>query len=395
VGQGDEPSVSILHWSLSKAVGIIRGEKNTKVVLTIITAADPSGPTVKIDLIRDEVKLEERAAKSEIRTVEAPAGDLKIGVIDLPSFYSDLGARHRDEKDFRSASRDVDKILTDLKKEQVDGVILDLRGNSGGSLIEAIQMTGLFIKSGPVVIVRKNFGANLLEDEDRGISYSGPMVVLIDRLSASASEIVAAALQDYGRAVLVGDHKTHGKGTVQYVLRLGRDRKLGSLKITNALFYRVIGISTQLRGVEPDIEMPSVYGFAEMGEESLPNPLTAPVIDPVDFLAFDDLRQEKVLLRRKSLERRAAEGTYVTYTNLLSQVSEMSRADVLPLNIEERRVRARQRQRLGELQSKLAEGALSSADEEEATRDFVLLESLRVLRDLIELKAKTRSVTTR
>lgn len=276
VAQGDKEPVSILYWPLSKAVRIIRGEKGTKVVLTVIPADDTTGTRTKtIDLIRDEVKLEAQAAKGAVKEFTETNGvPYRIGVLTLPEFYADFEAARNGDDNARRASTDVRRILGEFATNRLDGVILDLRNNGGGSLTEAIDIAGLFIPIGPIVQVREQRGVSVLPDGDPETVYSGPLVVLVNRLSASASEIVAAALQDYGRAVIVGDSKTHGKGTVQTVYPLSKlNDDLGSLKVTTASFYRIAGGSTQLKGVVPDVVLPSLYDALEIGEEYLPHAL--------------------------------------------------------------------------------------------------------------------------
>ncbi len=276
VAQDNKKSVNILFWPLSKAVRLIRGEIGTKVVLTIIPAEDKTGTiTKKIDLVRAKVKLEESAASGEVYdAIGTNALPHRLGVVTLPEFYADFTAAHNGDDDARRASTDIRTILKSFSTNNVDGLILDLRNDGGGSLPEAIDITGLFIPFGPVVQVRNQRGVAVLPDGDPTTVYRDPLVVLVNRISASASEIVAAALQDYGRAVIVGDSKTHGKGTVQTVLPLSRlTDDLGSLKVTTASFYRIKGGSTQLRGVTPDVILPSLYDTLEIGEEFLPNAL--------------------------------------------------------------------------------------------------------------------------
>ena len=264
VGQEGKEPVSILHWPLYKAVRLIRGEKDSTVVLTVIPASDRSGTrTRKIDLVREEVKLEEQAAHGKIKNHATAGGDTRhIGVITLPDFYADFSADQNDS-DARRASTDMRRLIREQEKEGIDGMIVDLRNNGGGSLIEAIEIAGLFITSGPVVQVKERNGVQVLPDADPMIEYDGPMIVLVNHLSASASEILAAALQDYRRAIIVGDEKTHGKGTVQTLMPLG-DRR-GSLKLTTAGFYRINGKSTQLNGVTPDIIIPSYLDVMGLG----------------------------------------------------------------------------------------------------------------------------------
>jgi carboxyl-terminal processing protease len=278
VAQGTNPPVEVIDWKLNKVVDLIRGEKGTEVRLTVIPvdAADNSVRKV-VSLIRAEIKLEDSEAKAKLLELPAEGGysATRIGVISLPSFYADLKNRGPNRK---STTTDVAKLLTRLKAEKVSGVILDLRHNGGGSLEEAINLTGLFIKEGPVVQVKDSDGHITVDkDTDSDILYDGPLIVMTSRFSASASEILAGALQDYGRALIVGDASTHGKGTVQTLLDVGpllrTKEELGSLKITIRKFYRASGSSTQRKGVVPDIILPSINNHAEVGEDSLPNAL--------------------------------------------------------------------------------------------------------------------------
>src|SRR5882724_9470632 len=296
VAQGEQPFVDVVDMNLTKAVQLIRGPKGTDVSLKMIPAdGDSSAPKI-VTLKRDEIKLEDQAAKAKIidlPNTQSPNGqNLRLGVIDLPSFYAqfDVGGNRRNElageggaSAPKSTTADVARLLKKLKEENVSGVILDLRRNGGGSLEEAIKLTGLFIKEGPVVQV-KNFDGKIEQDDDTdpSIAYAGPLIVLTSKFSASASEILAGALQDYGRALIVGDASTHGKGTVQSLIQLApymRQKGLaatnnpGAVKITIRKFYRASGASTQLKGVTPDVVLPSVNNHAEVGEASLENPL--------------------------------------------------------------------------------------------------------------------------
>jgi len=277
VAQGTNDFVDVIDWKLNKVVELIRGPKGTEVRLTIIPADAPD-PSIRkvVTLTRDEITLENQEAKAKLLEIPVKPGETsKVGIIDLPSFYADLGSR---EVDHKSTTTDVAKLLKKLKAEKVDGIILDLRRNGGGSLEEAINLTGLFIKEGPVVQVRDSDGAITVDsDKDSSILYEGPLIILTSRFSASASEILAAALQDYKRALVVGDSSTHGKGTVQSLVELNRflrtTNNLGALKLTIRKFYRINGESTQLKGVVPDVVLPSVNNYAEIGEASLPNAL--------------------------------------------------------------------------------------------------------------------------
>lgn len=384
VGQGDEEPVSILHWPLSKAVRQIRGEKGTRVVLRVIPVEDTTGlRTRTIDLIRDEVKLEEQAAKASRRELVSPDGtEWNFGVITLPEFYADFTAvRNRDE-DARRASTDVRALLEEFRTNRVDGVVLDLRNNGGGSLAEAVEIAGFFIPLGPIVQVREHRGVTVLPDSDPVTVYSGPLVVLVNRMSASASEIVAAALQDYGRAVIVGDSKTHGKGTVQTVYPLSRsDTDLGSLKVTTAGFYRIAGGSTQLKGVTPDVVLPSLYDALEIGEEFLPNPLPWSQVRPAWFRPWyhpvGPMIPELVRCSAERIEDNELFGPFLARRDRIRRRMEMAEVS---LNLSDR---IRQIQIEKELESLHDE--ITEPDEDEEKDDLILDEALQILRDLASL----------
>ncbi len=283
VGQGSADFNDVRDMRLDKVVEQIRGKKGTKVRLLVIPsdAADPSKRKT-IEIVRDEIKLKDQEARADIIIKKDKNGEpVKLGWITLPSFYADM-ERHK-----KSTTRDVLQLLKRLKKENIAGLIIDLRRNGGGSLEEAISLTGLFLKSGPIVQTKGSNGNIVVSsDPDPSIAYAGPLVVLTSRQSASASEIFAAALQDYGRALIVGDEKTFGKGTVQTILEIGRFTSLlgsssqedGALKLTIQKFYRVAGGSTQLNGVASDVVLPSLTDLPEFGEGSLKN-----------FLPFDEV----------------------------------------------------------------------------------------------------------
>jgi len=384
VAQDDQPPVSVLHWPLYRAVRLIRGAVGSRVVLTVIPAADPTGSTTRtVDLIREEVKLEEREAKSRIESRATEDGrTLRIGVIVLPAFYADMAGK-RLGAGYKSSSGDVAAILRKMRDENVDGIILDLRNNGGGSLIEAVLMTGLFIESGPVVLVKERRGISILPDNDPVIAYGGPMVVLVNRISASASEILAAALQDYGRAIIIGDSKTHGKGSVQSVLTLGRNDNMGSVKVTSALFYRISGGSTQLKGVEPDIVIPSAFDSMEFGEDSLPNPLEWSTVRPVMFSPFDDLSGTIPALRTRSEARQAADERFQANRELLRRIEAMNADIDISLNYEERKNRAQTEKELLDVQNRLIDQA---EGEKDTAPDLVAEEALRILADLVQIK---------
>ena len=393
VAQGDQEPVSILHWPLSKAVRIIRGEKNTKVVLTVIPASDPTGGTTKkIDLVRDEVKLEEQAAKGEVKDIQGRDGvTRKFGVIRLPEFYADIKGRRENGNEPRSSSRDVEKILDDLKTNRISGVVLDLRNNGGGLLSEAVEMTGLFIDSGPVVQVSNGRATEVLSDDDPDTIYDGPLVVLVNRETASASEILAGALQDYGRAVIVGDTKTHGKGTVQSMASLKNgDPSLGTLKVTTASFYRIAGGSTQMKGVTPDIITPSIFDSMEVGEEYLPHALTWSTVFPALYRRAADLDSILPALKLRSEERQQKDPKFAAYRSLVEQLGERQKASDISLNLEERLKLARSEKELQEL---LQDTNGKDAKKEKKNQDIILNEALKILSDFTILQQKPTDVT--
>ncbi len=298
VGQGHDGKLQdVVGWRVDDVVDLIRGAKHTVVRLEVIHEdTSVSGPTEIIEIIRDEVKLEEQAAKSQIIEILGEDEEMvKVGVIDLPVFYLDFSGRAMNRPDYRSSTRDVRKLITEMKAEGIKGLIIDLRNNGGGSLLEATTLTGLFIDEGPVVQVRNSSGRiSTEEDTDPGMAWDGPMAVLVNRYSASASEIFAAAIQDYGRGLIIGE-TTFGKGTVQNLVdlddyaRSGDAGKMGQLKITMAQFFRVNGGSTQNRGVEPDIEFPSAGDPEEYGERSLENALPWTSIASANYKREGDL----------------------------------------------------------------------------------------------------------
>lgn len=280
VGQGkDGAIIDVVGWRLQDVVDLIRGPKGSLVRLQIIPEEGvATGLSKTIVLVRNKIKLEDQAAKKSV--IEIPDGktNLRIGVVDIPAFYRDFDGASQGDKDFRSTTRDVRKILKELAAEKVNGIVIDLRQNGGGSLTEATELTGLFIPSGPVVQVKDYTGSlDIEQDVDSEQVYAGPLAVLVDRYSASASEIFAGAIQDYGRGIIVGE-PTFGKGTVQTLIDLGRfvhngDNDLGRLRLTMAQFFRVDGASTQFRGVVPDIIYPTASESNDEGERSLENAL--------------------------------------------------------------------------------------------------------------------------
>ena len=280
VAQGDTGRVEdIVGWYVDDAVKKIKGSRGTVVRLQILSAdALPNTPPKEIRLVREKINLQESRATKEIVTINQNKRDYKIGVINLPSFYRDFESAGKREKDFASTTRDVQRMIDSLRLENIDGLVLDLRNNGGGSLTEAISLTGLFIPKGPVVQVKESSGeSETYTDPDPSVVYDGPLAVLINRFSASASEIFAAAIQDYKRGIIIGD-QTYGKGTVQTMVDLNQwmpreTEKLGQVNITIQKFYRINGSSTQRKGVTPDVEFPSAFSAEEYGESSQPTAL--------------------------------------------------------------------------------------------------------------------------
>lgn len=340
VAQGKEAFVDTVDMKLDKVVEMIRGKKGTVVRLQVIpaNANDPSKRRV-VELVRDNVKLTEQEAKAEIIEKDLPDGSIqKLGWITLPSFYQDM----EKSRTGKSTSRDVAALLKRLEQEQIQGLIVDLRKDGGGSLDEAIKMSGLFINQGPVVQVKDaNGDIDVLKDREGNALYTGPMIVLVNKLSASASEIFAAAMQDYGRALIVGDSSTFGKGTVQTMLELGRFMPMlgnsandaGALKLTVQKFYRVAGGSTQLRGVVSDVKLPSLTDNSEFGESALQHPLAYDEVEPAPIdvagnrkpLSVDDLRQ-------RSANRVSQDPQFQDISEDIRQLNERLKNNRLSLN---------------------------------------------------------------
>jgi carboxyl-terminal processing protease len=347
VAQAGKEPVDITNVPLSRAVELIRGAKGTTVTLTVLPAGTADGsPPETMSLVRDNVELADQEAKSRI--VDLPNGNgatVRLGVIELPGFYADMGEQAG--ASHRSATADVARLLDKLKAEHVRGVILDLRHNGGGSLQEAVSLTGLFIRTGPVVQTRDRGGdVEVDADEDPAVAYDGPLVVLTSRFTASASEIVAGALQDYGRALVVGDTSTFGKGTVQNVLPLGNLMdKLGlahaydpgALKITIRKFYRPGGASTQLRGVAADIVLPSTSDLGEVSESALKDPLPWDSVPSKPYEHLDMVAPYVAVLRESSARRVAKDRGFHELQTDVVRLREVLAAKSLSLNEPERR----------------------------------------------------------
>ncbi len=315
VGQGDKEPVDVVDMKLNKVVELIRGPKGTEVRLVIWPADATDFATRKtVTLFRDIITLENQEAKAKVIEVPGQKESTRLGIIDLPSFYAKTDG---DKAEQRSTTVDIAKLLKKLNEEKVSGVILDLRLNGGGLLEEAVNLTGLFITNGPVVQVKDPGGEIVtLSDPDPSVAYKGPLIILTSHFSASASEILAGALQDYGRAIIVGDSSTFGKGTVQKLLKLDPyldQNRLhysfdpGALKPTTAKFYRAGGSSTQLRGVIPDMKLPDVLDYMEVGEASMENPLAWDEVSTASFQKWNVVKPYLPELQKRSTRRIAGD----------------------------------------------------------------------------------------
>ncbi|GAA3936826.1 carboxy terminal-processing peptidase [Hymenobacter algoricola] len=328
VAQAAEVPVSVEGWRLDKAIVLIRGKKGTEVRLTI---RKPDGSTKVIPIIRDVVVIEETYAKSAV----VNEGGKKIGYLRLPGFYADFN-----DNGGRSSADDVKKELEKLTKENVQGVVLDLRFNGGGSLQDAVDMTGLFVDSGPVVQVRSGQGApSILNDRDPRVQYSGPLVVLVNKYSASASEILAAAIQDYKRGVVMGSASTYGKGTVQRIVDLddmlgdfNSLKPFGSLKLTTQKFYRINGGSTQFKGVVPDIILPDAYSYLDQGEKESDYPLKWDEITPARYRAWSNAPAYDKL-RTASQARVASSPSFKLMNEMVQRMRKRKDETMVSLNL--------------------------------------------------------------
>lgn len=399
VGQGDqEPFQDIIGWLTDDAVKLIRGKKGTKVRLKVLPAGSPAGAEPKeVVLIREKIKLEEAVATSKVVPVTHEKKQFKIGVIDIPMFYRDFeGARAGG--DFQSTSKDVERFLVDFKKEGVDAVVIDLRNNGGGSLTEAINLTGLFIPYGPVVQRRSGRAAIEVEqDSDPSVTYNGPLVVLQNRFSASASEIFAGAIQDYKRGIIVGE-QSYGKGTVQQLVDLNQflssprtasrtsvgvgsledKERYGQLKLTTEKFYRISGNSTQRKGVMPDILLPSPFDSDKMGESSQPNALPYDEVAKANYERLNtvsDKQFQRVLTKYNN--RLATDEDLRVLKEELAEYKLLSEKKTYSLNLEQRKAERDETEQRRNAIKKLAKGK-SEKDE-----DAYMIEAQRIAADLV------------
>lgn len=344
VGQGENgPITDIMGWRIDDAVALIRGAEDSVVRLDVLPAeAGADGKHKLISLVRKKITLEKQAAKKAIIEVKDGGVIRHIGVISLPEFYQDFAARQNGDKNFKSATRDVSRLLTELKKDKVDGVLVDLRNNGGGSLDEAIELTGLFVGKGPVVQQRDSNGNITVDsDTDTATAWNGPLGVLINRGSASASEIFAAAIQDYGRGVVIGE-TSFGKGTVQTVADLDRLAKndkpeFGEVKMTIAQFFRINGGTTQLRGVTPDIKLPSLNDMKDFGESSFDNALPWSQIKAADYRPEGNLTTIVPMLIASHDKRVSHDQDFRYLQEDIAELNKIRQTNLISLNEADRR----------------------------------------------------------
>lgn len=401
VAQGEDGEFEdVIGWRINDVVKKIRGEKGTVVRLLIIPAGESLNSKPKeVKLVREKVKIEDQAAKSKTLEVEQNGKKYKIGVIEIPKFYTDFDARRTGE-DGKSTTKDVKNLINELKTQGIDGLIIDLRNNGGGALNEAVELTGLFIDSGPVVQVRNSM--NIIEvnsDTDNSIYYDGPLAVLINRFSASASEIFASAIQDYQRGIIIGEN-SFGKGTVQNLVDLNmmssnRTDKYGQVKLTVAKFYRINGETTQKYGAKPDIEFPSYFSPEEFGEANQKSALQPDKINPVDYKKVGDI--SKILNELKSRhEKRASSDPEYEY--ILNQINEYKYSRNLKIISLNEQVRRKEQQDQEDKKLKLENSyrakkdlpLIEKGDKTSSIKDiennYPLNESGKILIDMLTLK---------
>ena len=399
VAQGDDGEVvDVIGWRLDDVVQIIRGPGGTLVRLQILPAGvAPGSPERILSLVRDKVKLEEQAAKSDRLEISHEGNSYHIGVIRVPSFYLDYAARTRGEEDYTSTTRDVERLVGELEAEGIDGLVLDLRQNGGGHLSEATELSGLFIERGPVVQLRQTRrNIEVLDDPMPGVVYDGPLAVLVDRYSASASEIFAAAIQDYQRGIVIGQ-QTFGKGSVQNLFNLDRFMRApgyGQLTLTIGKYYRVTGGSTQHRGVIPDIELPSLVDTDTVGESTRDTALPWDQIDPTRFRAETSLDPAIQLLTERHTARAANDPDYNYLLADVAAFGELRDRETVSLNLVERQaerdlLQEQQLTRENERRAALELEPLASIDDFEAVEssDVQLDQAARVVADMAALDA--------
>ncbi|HED30307.1 MAG TPA: tail-specific protease [Prosthecochloris aestuarii] len=388
VGQGETGEIKdIVGWRISDVVHLIRGKKGSVVRLKILPVSQGGkGPAKIVRIVRDEVTLEELSAKKEVMELDGR----KVGVISVPAFYLDFEGQKQNKPDYVSTSRDVQVIIDELTEEGVEGIVLDLRNNGGGALEEAVKLTGLFISDGPVVQIKNSQGGKMvLRDEDPGVLYEGPLAVLVNRYSASASEILAAAIQDYRRGVVIGS-RTFGKGTVQSILKINRpfnffykSDDLGQLKLTVAKFYRITGESTQHLGVTPDLVFPSLIDSDIVGEDTYPSSLPWDKISAADYLSSSVLDEERIEeLRQRYIERLATDTLYTTYVRDLNELKQFRKKKLVSLSEEGFKAEMERITLFKDNWTRQEQGGEESEEERPDGSDLLLEHAARVVMDM-------------
>ena len=400
VAQGENAFESVIDMRLNNVVKLIRGKRGTKVGLQILRKTKKGFDTLKIFIVRDKILLKDGEAQSSI--FEQPAATenknkqepLRIGVIKLPSFYVDFNDRRKNPKNFKSSSRDVKSHLKNFVVENVDGVILDLRNNGGGGLDEAINMAGLFIGLNPIVIVRQSGGRRVTVHRSRErVAYKGPLVIMLNRYSASASEILAGAMHDYQRALLVGDTTTFGKGTVQNIFQLPEG--YGALKVTIAQFYRVSGWSTQSRGVETSIVLPSLNNVREIGESTLDNALPWRSIDQVSYSPKGSFKRLLPALKQLSKERMKDSKYFQNVDKdvheFMTSIKPMKYTSILKMQEDDSRQKAERELDLSNaIKNETTEEVRNIEEKKEFQADAYIRESMAIIADYINLQQTTK-----
>ncbi|QBM16581.1 tail-specific protease [Marinobacter sp. JH2] len=408
VTQEDEKPVNVIGWRLDEVVDLIRGPRNSIVTLEVIPAnASDETITRSIAISRDEVKLEEQSASKDIIQLDRSGIIHNIGVITIPTFYADFQAMQAGDPNYKSTTRDVRKLIDELKQDGVDGIVMDLRNNGGGALHEANDLVGLFIDKGPTVQIRNaNNDVQVLDDRDPTVAYDGPLVVLVNRMSASASEIFAGAIQDYGRGLVVGS-QTFGKGTVQAVRPLNH----GQLKITQSKFYRVSGGSTQHKGVIPDIEIPSRIDKSRIGEDALDHALPWDQIEAVPHTRYFDFSGIIDELRTRHDDRFNTNPEFSLLQKEIDFLSQQRQIDHVSLNLDERTAHHNQiestrltianarRELRGEAPfdtlddlEEWQDAQVADPDNSDDELDFVIREGGHIMADLLELDQRMASI---
>jgi len=424
VAQGNGEFEDITGWRIENSVAKIKGPKGTTVRLKIIPVGqEMSAKPVIISLVREKIIMEDQSAKKKVETIKSNGTTYKIGIISLPAFYADFNAARQGDKNYKSTTRDVRLLIDTLKtKDKVDAIVMDLRSNGGGSLPEAINLTGLFIDKGPVVQIKdlKN-EVDVNEDTDPGVAWDGPFGVMVDRLSASASEIFAGAIQDYGRGIIFGT-QTYGKGTVQSSIKMddivnpsilqrlaalvgkngvatkpaNNQPQLGLINLTMAKFYRVNGSSTQHKGVMPDIDFPSLYPLDKIGEDTEKSALPWDTVNKSNYVPVADLSQTRAELVKLHDQRMASSLDYKTLQQDLADLKKREGENFVSLNEvklkkERDSLEAKSLTKTNMLRSSRGLPPVKKGDKikKEESFDFVQDESLKVMADLLQLKKTT------